>query len=113
MNRMQWIEDIPVIMISSEDSSQFIQKAYEYGASDYIARPFDARVVYQRVFNTIKLYAKQRRLLNLVTAQVYEKERSNRIMLAILSQIVEFRNGESGLHVIHINICLLYTSRCV
>lgn len=72
--------------------------------SDYIARPFDARVVYQRVFNTIKLYAKQRRLLNLVTAQVYEKERSNRIMLAILSQIVEFRNGESGLHVIHINI---------
>ena len=104
MNRRQWIEDIPVIMISSEDSSQFIQKAYEYGASDYIARPFDARVVYQRVFNTIKLYAKQRRLLNLVTAQVYEKERSNRIMLAILSQIVEFRNGESGLHVIHINI---------
>ena len=104
MNRRQWIEDIPVIMISSEDSSQFIQKAYEYGASDYIARPFDARVVYQRVFNTIKLYAKQRRLLNLVTAQVYEKERSNRIMLAILSQIVEFRNGESGLHVIHINV---------
>ena len=104
MNRRQWIEDIPVIMISSEDSSQFIQKAYEYGVSDYIARPFDARVVYQRVFNTIKLYAKQRRLLNLVTAQVYEKERSNRIMLAILSQIVEFRNGESGLHVIHINV---------
>ena len=104
MNRRQWIEDIPVIMISSEDSSQFIQKAYEYGVSDYIAHPFDARVVYQRVFNTIKLYAKQRRLLNLVTAQVYEKERSNRIMLAILSQIVEFRNGESGLHVIHINI---------
>lgn len=104
MNRRQWIEDIPVIMISSEDSSQFIQKAYEYGASDYIARPFDARVVYQRVFNTIKLYAKQRRLLNLVTAQVYEKERSNRLMIAILSQIVEFRNGESGLHVIHINI---------
>ena len=104
MNRRQWIEDIPVIMISSEDSSQFIRKAYEYGASDYIARPFDARVVYQRVFNTIKLYAKQRRLLNLVTAQVYEKERSNRIMITILSQIVEFRNGESGLHVIHINI---------
>ena len=104
MNRRQWIEDIPVIMISSEDSSQFIRKAYEYGASDYIARPFDARVVYQRVFNTIKLYAKQRRLLNLVTSQVYEKERSNRIMIAILSQIVEFRNGESGLHVIHINI---------
>lgn len=104
MNKKQWIEDIPVIMISSEDSAQFIRKAYEFGASDYIGRPFDAKVVYQRVFNTIKLYAKQRHLLSLVTRQIYEKEHSNRIMITILSQIVEFRNGESGPHVMHINI---------
>lgn len=104
MNKKQWIEDIPVIMISSEDSAQFIQKAYEFGVTDYIGRPFDAKVVYQRVFNTIKLYAKQRHLLSLVTRQIYEKEHSNRIMITILSQIVEFRNGESGLHVMHINI---------
>lgn len=103
MNKNQWIEDIPVIMISSEDSNQFIRKAYEFGASDYIGRPFDAKVVYQRVFNTIKLYAKQRRLLGLVTSQIYEKEHSNRVMITILSQIVEFRNGESGPHVMHIN----------
>ena len=104
MNKKQWIEDIPVIMISSEDSAQFIQKAYEFGVTDYIGRPFDAKVVYQRVFNTIKLYAKQRHLLSLVTRQIYEKEHSNRIMITILSQIVEFRNGESGPHVMHINI---------
>ena len=104
MNKKQWIEDIPVIMISSEDSAKFIQKAYEFGVTDYIGRPFDAKVVYQRVFNTIKLYAKQRHLLSLVTRQIYEKEHSNRIMITILSQIVEFRNGESGPHVMHINI---------
>ena len=104
MNKKQWIEDIPVIMISSEDSAQFIQKAYEFGVTDYIGRPFDAKVVYQRVFNTIKLYAKQRHLLSLITRQIYEKEHSNRIMITILSQIVEFRNGESGQHVMHINI---------
>lgn len=104
MNKKQWIEDIPVIMISSEDSAQFIQKAYEFGVTDYIGRPFDAKVVYQRVFNTIKLYAKQRHLLSLITRQIYEKEHSNRIMITILSQIVEFRNGESGPHVMHINI---------
>ncbi len=68
------------------------------GVSDYISRPFDGKVVYQRVFNTIKLYAKQRRLITLVTDQVYEKEKNNRIMVSILSKIVEFRNGESGLH---------------
>lgn len=103
MNRKHWIDDIPVIMISSEESGSYIQRAYEMGVSDYISRPFDAKVVYQRVYNTIKLYMKQRRLINLVSDQVYEKEKNNRIMVSILSQIVEFRNGESGLHVVNIN----------
>ena len=104
MNRDKWIEDIPVIMISSEGSESYIRRAYELGASDYKSRPFDAKVVYQRVINMIKLYAKQRRLIHLVTDQIYEKEKNNRMMTGILSQIVEFRNGESGLHVLHINI---------
>lgn len=104
MNRDKWIEDIPVIMISSEGSESYIHRAYELGASDYISRPFDTKVVYQRVINMIKLYAKQRRLIHLVTDQIYEKEKNNRMMTGILSQIVEFRNGESGLHVLHINI---------
>lgn len=75
MNKNHWIEDVPVIMISSEDSEESIRRAYEMGVSDYISRPFDAKVVYQRVFNTIKLYAKQRRLITLVTDQVYEKKK--------------------------------------
>ena len=104
MNQNHWIEDIPVIMISSEDSDSYIRRAYEMGVSHYISRPFDAKIVYQRVLNMIKLYAKQRRLIHLVTRQIYEKERNNRMMIGILSQIVEFRNGESGLHVIHINL---------
>ena len=104
MNQNHWIEDIPVIMISSEDSDSYIRRAYEMGVSDYISRPFDAKIVYQRVLNMIKLYAKQRRLIRLVTSQIYEKERNNRMLIGILSQIVEFRNGESGLHVIHINL---------
>lgn len=104
MNREKWIEDIPVIMISSEDSDSYIRRAYELGVSDYISRPFDAKVVYRRVYNTIKLYAKQRRLTNMIRAQIYEKEKNNRMMVSILSHIVEFRNGESGLHVLHINM---------
>lgn len=76
MNNNNWIEDIPVILISSEDSNQYIRRAYEMGVSDYISRPFDAKVVYQRVLNTIKLYAKQRRLINLITDQVYEKRKT-------------------------------------
>ena len=104
MNRKNWIEDIPVIMISSEDSASYVRRAYEMGASDYISRPFDVQVVHQRVSNTIKLYAKQRRLISLVTDQIREKEKNNQMMISILSQIVEFRNSESGSHVLHINI---------
>ena len=104
MNRNRWIEDIPVIMISSEESDAFIRKAFQLGVSDYISRPFDNHVVRQRVFNTIKLYAKQRRLIALVSDQIHEKEKNNQMMVEVLSQIVEFRNGESGLHVLHIKV---------
>lgn len=103
MNRKHWMEDIPVIMISNEDSEAVIRRSYELGVSDYISRPFDAKVVYRRVLNTIKLYAKQRRLVSLVTEHMNEKEKNNRMMIDILSEIVEFRNGESGMHVHHIN----------
>ena len=103
MNRNHWIEDIPVIMISTDNSDNNVSRAYALGASDYISRPFDAKVVYNRVFNIIKLYSKQRRLIQLVTEQIYEKEKDNQMMIGILSHIVEFRNGESGSHVLHIN----------
>lgn len=103
MSRNHWIEDIPVIMISTDNSDNNVSRAYALGASDYISRPFDAKVVYNRVFNIIKLYSKQRRLIQLVTEQIYEKEKDNQMMIGILSHIVEFRNGESGSHVLHIN----------
>lgn len=104
MNRNRWIEDIPVIMISSEEAETYVRKAFTFGVSDYIRRPYDGQVVYQRVFNTIKLYAKQRRLMSMVSDQMREKEKNNQMMVEVLSQIVEFRNGESGLHVLHINL---------
>ena len=104
MDKNHWLGEIPVIMISSEDSAAAIRQAYELGVTDYISRPFDAQVVYRRVMNTIKLYTRQRHLVDLVKDQLYEKEKNNRMMIAILSKIVEFRSGESGSHVLHINM---------
>ena len=102
MNKYHWIDDIPVIMISAENASSYVERAYDLGATDYISRPFDMAVVRRRVVNTLMLYTKQKRLVRLVAEQVYEKEKSNSTMINILSHIVEFRNGESGLHVLHI-----------
>lgn len=104
MNRRNWIQDIPVIMISAENTTSYVEHAYELGVTDFISRPFDGQIVHRRVINTIMLYAKQKRLIELVSDQIYEKERSNNLMVSILSHIVEFRNGESGLHVLHINM---------
>lgn len=104
MNRNHTIEDIPVIMISSEDSEESIRYAYEMGASDYVNRPFDSRVVYRRVYNTIKLYAKQRRLVSMVSDQIRKQEKNTSMLVGVFSQIVEFRNGESDQHVQNIRL---------
>ena len=104
MNANHTIEDIPVIMISSDDSDVAIRRSYELGASDYVTRPFDARIVYRRVTNTIKLYAKQRRLVQMVSDQIRARENNTDTLVGVLSHIVEFRNGESGAHVLHIRI---------
>ena len=97
-------ENIPVIIISDEKSESFIRRAYDLGAVDYIGRPFDFQTVYKRVLNTIKLYAKQRRLEKLVARNMVEKEKNNRMLIGVLEQVIEYRNGESGIHVSHIKI---------
>lgn len=102
MSRQTIIDDVPVIMISSEDSDDVVLRAYELGASDYVGRPFDARVVRRRVSNIIRLYAKQRRLGTLLAQQYYERVRNSQMLIDIMAGVMELRNGESGLHVTHI-----------
>ena len=103
MNKKGWIKNIPVIMISAETASTYMDRAYGLGAVDYISRPFDERTVRHRVDSNVILGEKQRSLSTRLSAQIYEKEKDNRLMIEILSHIVEFRNGESGLHVLHVH----------
>lgn len=102
MNKEHWIDSIPVVIISSENSPIYIKRGYDLGATDFIEKPFDANMVLRRSANAILLGAKQRRMTSIVSNQIYEREKSSKLMINILSHIVEFRNGESGLHVLHI-----------
>ena len=102
MKLSQCIEETPVIMISSEESVETMRKAYEMGITDYITRPFDSVIVKKRVQNTLGLYANQKRLINVVVDQVYEKEENNNIMIRILSNVLGSRNSESSEHILHI-----------
>ncbi len=103
MQKHHWNENLAVIMISSDASPANMKQAYDLGAFDYIGRPFDPSVVLHRVSNTMLLYAKQRRLEHIVAAQLYEQAKDSQLMISILSHVVEFRNGESGSHVLHIH----------
>lgn len=103
MNQKGWIKTIPVIMISAETGGTYIDRAYDLGAIDYISRPFDERTVKHRVISNFMLTLKQKEMSEMLSAQIYEKEKDNSLMIEILSHIVEFRNGESGLHVLHVH----------
>lgn len=104
MNLRHWISEVPVIIISSESDVDFIRRSYDLGASDYISRPFDLTVVRRRVENTLMLYARQKRLVRLVEEQVYEREKTNNTMINILSHVIEYRNNESGQHILHVRM---------
>ena len=97
-----WLDEIPVIVISAAEDTANIERAYDLGVADYIRRPFERIMILRRVKNILMLYAKQKRLTRLVTDQVYEKEHNSVLMISILSHVVEFRNSESGQHVLHI-----------
>lgn len=104
MKKHGWINNIPVIIISVEASPKFMEKGYDMGVVDFITRPFDAMIVKRRIQSTLIISAKQKELERLVINQIYEKEKDNKLMVAILSHLVEFRNGESGMHVLNIRM---------
>ena len=102
MNTKHWIDDIPVIMVSAEREPRQMERAYSLGATDFIVRPFDSFIVRHRVDTTLLIYSKQKRLTHMVEEQLKEREKYSSTMINILSHIVEVRNGESGLHVLHV-----------
>jgi len=108
INKHHWNDRLAVIMISADDSPKNIKRAYDLGAFDYISRPFDSTIVHRRISNTMFLYARQQRLEKIIAEQVYEQEKNNKLMISILAHIVEFRNGESGLHILNVNTITKY-----
>ena len=93
------IEDIPVITITGDDSEKTMRRAYEAGVVDYIMRPFDAKIVYMRVSNTINMYEKQKRLFNALSKEIKDRDRNKKMLIEILGEIVEFHNVTGGVHV--------------
>lgn len=108
INQYHWSDNFVIIMISADDSPANIKRAYDLGAFDYINRPFDPAIVHRRISSTMLLYARRQRLEKIIAKQIEEQEQNNKLMISILSHIVESRNGESGLHILHVNTITKY-----
>lgn len=106
MSQKGYINLIPVIMITGEATAESEVKAYEYGVSDIIYKPFEPKVVMRRAQNIIELFQNRRDIeekLERRTKQLRESreklERSNEFLVNALSSVVEFRSLESGEHI--------------
>ena len=99
MIQEHWLDKVPVIIISSDDTDEIIRRAFDLGVTDYICRPFDAKVVERRIRNTVTLNSKQRRMMSLIAQQSRDKEKIGQMMVDILSNTVCYVNGESGQHI--------------
>ncbi len=96
MNERGLMSDIPVITITGDESNDSMRLAYEKGVSDYITRPFDAKIVYRRVSNTINVYSKQKQLLSEIKREMRVKDKNRMMTVEILSQIVEHPEEDGG-----------------
>ncbi len=102
MNGYKWIRDIPVIVVSFDARSEIAERAFGLGAIDFVTIPFEPKVIACRAKNAIAVYERQKKLLGLIEEQVYKQEKEQSLTINVLGSVVEFRNGESGMHVPHI-----------
>lgn len=106
MRNRGWLARIPVLLVTGEATLAAERVAYEIGASDVIHKPYDSIVIKQRVKNIIELYYNKRHLEEMVELQTgvlkkqaEELQRMNNRIIDTMSNVVEFRNLESGDHV--------------
>lgn len=113
LNEHHLISKIPVLVISGENSIQNEQKCFDYGISDFIGKPFNAKLVRKRVQNAVDIYSYKNHLEKKVQEQTavlqdaYQKlkvqadllKRRHQQIIDVLATVVESRNLESGTHV--------------
>lgn len=112
MSRMKfygYMKQIPVILITSDEEGNAMEKGYALGATDVVFKPFQAHVVIQRVHNIYELYQHKNHLEDLVeeqTAQLEEQyellKEHHRHLVSVLRDIVEYRNVEYPEHLDYI-----------
>jgi putative two-component system response regulator len=113
MNINGYLDKIPVLVISGENSISVEKKCLDLGASDFIRKPFDNALVRKRVKNIAELYSYKNNLEDIIKQQLETLRQQNHLLqiqkeellnrnlniIDILGTVVECRDMESGEHI--------------
>ena len=106
MHEQHLMMSVPVILITSDTSSESRKRGYDLGVSDIVSKPFEVPIVRRRVSNLVDLYHHKNNLEAMVEKQTEEIKEKNRELTEMnyhiidtLGTIVEFRSMESGNHI--------------
>lgn len=111
MKQAQLTDRLPVIVVTSRDSSDDEVRAFDLGAVDIVSKPFEPHVVSRRVHNAVELNQNREHLEQIVEEQAASLQKSTNILVDALSSASEHRSVESGQHVLRIRALELYNSR--
>ena len=102
MKRAQLTDKLPVIVVTSRDSSDDEVRAFDLGAVDIVSKPFEPYVVSRRVHNAVELSRHREHLEQTVEEQAASLQKSTNVLVDALSSVIEHRSVESGQHVLRI-----------
>jgi putative two-component system response regulator len=97
--RSGYTNKMPVIIITAAGGNENEVKGLELGAADYITKPFFPESVLRRVESQLELIKHRKHLETLVKANIEKIIDMRDSMVDFLATVVEYRDGESGMHV--------------
>lgn len=99
-------EDIPVFLITADNSEEVMYEGYDLGVQDIIEKPFIPYFLKRRVENIIELYKTKKDLKDtieyqsqIISKKIEELKKINSSVIETLILAIEFRSEETGQHV--------------
>jgi putative two-component system response regulator len=93
---------IPVIFVTAMNQVEDEAKGFALGAVDYITKPVSPPIVHARVKTHLALYDQNRELERMVRERTAELHHTRLEIIKRLGRAGEFRDNETGMHVIRV-----------
>ena len=94
---------IPVIFVTAKGETDDETRGFDLGAVDYITKPISPPVVKRRVQTQLALHCEKRLLECLVKERTQELEESRKEIVACLGKAAEYKDNDTGMHVIRMS----------